>query len=88
MDEKTITLIVALVAAVFLFLLFKLLKTPIKWAFKLLLNGLMGFVILFIVNWLGGFVGISLGVNWVNALVAGLLGTPGVVLLLLVKYVL
>jgi inhibitor of the pro-sigma K processing machinery len=86
--DNAVSIIIAAVAILFLFLLFKLLKTPIKWAFKLLLNGLMGFVILFIVNWLGGFVGISLGVNWVNALVAGLLGTPGVVLLLLVKYVL
>ena len=48
----------------------------------------MGFVILFVVNWLGGFVGVSLGVNWINALVAGILGVPGVVLLLLVKYLL
>ena len=86
--DKTVSIVIAVVAILFLFLLVKLLKTPIKWAFKLLLNGLMGFVILFIVNWLGGFVGISLGVHWVNALVAGLLGTPGVVLLLLVKYVL
>jgi inhibitor of the pro-sigma K processing machinery len=31
-------------------------------------------------------VGLSLGVNWVNALVAGILGVPGVVLLIVIKY--
>ena len=46
----------------------------------------MGFVILFVVNWLGAFIGLSLGVNWINALVAGILGVPGVVLLIVIKY--
>ena len=59
----------------------------LKIALKLLLNAVMGFFILLVVNWLGGFVGVSLGVNWINALVAGILGAPGVVLLLLLKYV-
>ena len=85
--DKVYMVIIAVVAVAFLMLLWKLLKTPIKWALKLLLNALMGFVILFIINWLGGFVGISLGYNWVNALVVGILGTPGVILLLLLKYI-
>lgn len=86
--DNLYTILIVVVALGALLLLFKLLKTPLKIAVKLLLNGLMGFVILFVVNWLGGFVGVSLGVNWINALVAGILGAPGVILLLLVKYLL
>ena len=86
--DNLYTILIVVVALGALLLLFKLLKTPLKIAVKLLLNGLMGFVILFVVNWLGGFVGVLLGVNWINALVAGILGVPGVVLLLLVKYLL
>lgn len=71
-----------------LWLLFKLLKRPIKWAFKMLLNALIGFVGLFILNFLGAFIGISLGVNWFNAIITGVFGIPGVILLLLIKYIL
>lgn len=71
-----------------LWLFFTLLKKPIKWALKILLNALIGFVGLFILNFLGSFVGISLGVNWLNAIITGVFGVPGVVLLLLIKYIL
>ncbi|MGI6028730.1 MAG: pro-sigmaK processing inhibitor BofA family protein [Candidatus Heteroscillospira sp.] len=74
------------IATGILSILFKLLKKPIGLAFKLLLNALSGFVFLFVFNILGSFFEISLGLNFINALVAGVLGVPGVVLLLLVKY--
>ena len=67
-------------------LTFKLLKKPLGLAVKLLLNALCGSVFLFIFNVLGSFFELSLGVNWLNAIVAGVLGVPGVVLLLLLKY--
>jgi len=67
-------------------LLFKIIKTPLKWAFKLLLNAASGLITLVILNFFGGIVGLSLTVNLVNCLVAGILGLPGVVLLLLLKY--
>lgn len=68
-------------------LLFKLLRTPLKWAFKLLLNAVGGFIALVILNFFGAIFGLSLTINLVNCLVAGILGLPGVVLLLLLKYV-
>ena len=80
--------ILAAIAFVIFLLLFRLLKTPIAWALKLLINALVGFVALFLLNFFGDWVGISLGVNWVNAIITGVLGFPGVVLLLLVKYLL
>ena len=69
-------------------LLLKLLKKPIKWALKIFLHALFGFVFLFVFNFLGDFVGLSLDLTWVNAIVTGVLGVPGVVLLLLIKYIL
>ncbi len=68
-------------------LLFKLLKTPLKWAFKLLLNAVGGFIALVILNFFGAIFGLSLTINLINCLVAGILGLPGVILLLLLKYV-
>ncbi len=67
-------------------LLFKIIKTPLKWAFKLLINAASGFIALVILNFFGGLVGLSLTVNLINCLVAGILGLPGVVLLLILKY--
>ena len=41
---------------------------------------------LFLLNKFGAIVGISLGLNWVNALIIGVFGYPGLILLLLLKY--
>jgi inhibitor of the pro-sigma K processing machinery len=85
-----VTLVLILMALVALglgSLVLKLLKKPIKWALKLLLHAAAGFVGLVIFDLLGSYVGLSLGLNWLNSLIAGVLGIPGVVLMLLVKYI-
>lgn len=69
-----------------LWLVIKLFLTPIKWIFKLLINTGIGFAALWVLNFFGDFFGISLGLNWINALVVGVLGFPGLVLLLVMKY--
>ena len=79
-----ILLIAALVVGAILIL--KILTKPICWIFKLLLNAAFGFVLLFLVNFFGDPVGIYIGVNFVNALVAGFLGVPGVILLVVLQF--
>ena len=69
-------------------LLLRLLKKPIKWAFKLLLHALFGYIFLFAFNLVGSFVGISLQINWLSAIISGVFGIPGVVVLLILKYIL
>ena len=82
-------LILLAAAAVLLLALFiRIIRLPLKWLFKLALHAAIGFVALFIFNFLGSFVGIWLEVNTFNAVVTGLLGVPGVILLLLFKYLL
>lgn len=81
-------IIVAVIAVIFLLLFFKILGSSLKWILKLLLNAVTGFVILFFVNIVGGIIGIELDLNWINALVAGFFGAPGVVVLLVIKYLL
>ena len=83
---ETIAIIVIAIIAVFLIL--KLLTAPIRFAAKMLINALVGFVVLFLLNFVGGIIGLSLGINWFNALIVGIFGAPGVVLLLLLKYLL
>ena len=78
--------VICIVTAVLLiWLIIKIFATPIKWALKLLLNAVLGFVLLFIFNFIGAYVGISLTVGWGSAIVAGVLGIPGIILLLLLE---
>ena len=49
---------------------------------------LVGLAALALVNATSAFTGIALGLNLFNALVVGVLGVPGLVLLILVQWVL
>lgn len=51
-------------------------------------NGLVGLGALLLVNLTAPFTGVSLGFNLFNALVVGVLGVPGLGLLLLIQWVL
>lgn len=86
MPFSFLTVGAVLICIFLIVLLFKIIKTPLKWAFKLLLNAASGFIALVILNFFGSLVGLSLTINVINCLVAGILGLPGVVLLLLLKY--
>lgn len=81
-------IIAALLAVFFLIALLRVFRTPLKIAIRLLVNTLLGFLALWAVNLTTGITGISLGLNLLNALVIGILGLPGFVLLLLAQWVL
>ena len=78
------SLIYALIGIVVLFFVIKLLKWPIK----IVINGIIGVVILYVANFIIanlGLVGIntnfSLAINPITALIAGFFGVPGVIVL-------
>ncbi len=75
--------IMALLVIAAVILMVRLLFKPIKWAFKLLINAAIGFVLLFVVNFLGAFIGIEIAITWITALIAGIFGIPGVIAMLL-----
>lgn len=75
--------IAAIAVAIYAFL--KLLAAPIKLIFKLLLHAASGFLLLLLEEFIAGFFDFSLGINFINCLVAGVLGIPGVILLIVLK---
>ena len=81
-------IIAALLAGFFIIALLRVFSAPLKLAVKLAVNTLLGFFALWLVNLTAAFTGVALGVNLWNALVIGVLGLPGFVLLLLVQWVL
>ena len=76
---------------VLLFLLvacLRLLRQPLKLALRVLINSALGFCALWLLNLTTAVTGMSLGLNLFNALTIGVLGVPGLGLLLLLKWVL
>ena len=65
----------------------RLFSAPLKLALKVLVNTLLGFAALFLLNLTGGLTGVTLGLNLFNALTVGVLGVPGLVLLVLLRLV-
>ena len=65
-----------------------LLRKPLKMVLRVVLNSALGFGALWLLNATAAVTGISLGLNLFNALTIGVLGVPGLGLLLLVKWVL
>lgn len=71
----------------FLYIMGAVLETPLKWLFRLLINGAVGGFALTGLNLAGALVNFSLAVNPASALLVGFLGIPGVVLLLSLRLV-
>jgi inhibitor of the pro-sigma K processing machinery len=53
---------------------------------RLLCNGIIGALTLWLLNFVGAGFGLTLPINVVSALIAGVFGLPGIVFLLLYKY--
>ncbi|MBE6972292.1 MAG: transcriptional regulator [Ruminococcaceae bacterium] len=71
----------------FIFLL--ILRRPLARLWRLFIRSAGGLAALALLSKSGGLLGgICLGVNWLNALVLGLLGLPGFGLLLMLRWVL
>lgn len=66
-------------------LIAKLLSAPLKLIWKLLINALIGGICLILVNFIGGFFQFHIDINFITALVAGVLGLPGIVILFILQ---
>ncbi len=63
----------------------KILMVPIKIMWKLVINAIAGALLLLVVNFVGGLIGLSIPITPISALVAGVFGIPGVVLLVILQ---
>jgi len=72
-----------------LYLIGLIFSIPLKIIWKLIINGVIGFVLLMIANWIGEAVfDFTIAVNPLNSLVAGVFGIPGVILLIVLTLIL
>lgn len=84
-------LIYGLIGIIVLFLVIKLLK----WPMKIVINGIIGVVILYVANFIianlslfGINTNFSLAINPITALIAGFFGIPGVIVLIIIALIL
>ena len=72
-----------MVCIIAIFILGKIFAWPLKGIVKLIGNSIIGGVIIFIINLIGANLNFHVGLNIGTALVVGILGIPGAVLLII-----
>lgn len=77
-----------LIGVAVLFIVLKLLALPMKIIIKLVINGLIGGLVIFVVNLIGANFGFMIDLNWITALIVGFLGVPGVVIVTILQFIL
>ena len=78
--------IVLIFAAIAVVIVAKMLAWPVKKIIRLAVNVVLGIIMIYLVNTFGMVVGIKIPFNIVTALIAGILGVPGVVALILIGF--
>ena len=89
MNRMDFLVIVAYVAGVLiLYALGKMLLIPLRSIFNLIVNAVIGGGVLLVINFIGSFWGFVVGVNPITALIVGMLGVPGVALIIALRLIL
>ncbi len=82
--EMDLGVFITYVGVIVMFFVFgKIFYWPIKVAFKLAINSILGGCILLLINYLGMGFDIFIPVNLLNACIVGILGLPGTIMLLI-----
>jgi inhibitor of the pro-sigma K processing machinery len=74
--------IVLLLAVAVLFIAVKIFSLPLRFLY----NGVVGAILLWALNFLGGAFGLAIEITALNSLIAGFFGVPGIIFLLAYKY--
>lgn len=84
---STPVLVACIVACAVLFFLACIFLKPVKGLLKLILHSVLGWTGLYIFNSLFAFANLSIGINIASATIAGVLGLPGLILMILLKLI-
>lgn len=83
MDVKMFLIYISCIIGIFI--IGKVFIVPIKIIFKLIINSIVGVILLYIINWVGITWQFHIGINIITALIVGILGIPGAILLTILK---
>ena len=83
----TISPIVAfIIGVVLLAIVLKIIAFPIKRIIQLVINAIVGGLLLYIINMFGASIGFTLDITWWSALIVGVLGVPGVIIVAIIQF--
>ncbi len=82
---NTETAVTYLGCIILLFVIGKVFMMPIIKILKLIANSILGALLIYCINFIGNFFSFHIGLNYITAIITGLLGIPGAVLLILLK---
>lgn len=83
MDANMLLIYVACIIGIII--VGKIFIVPIKLIVKLIINSLLGAILLYVINLIGAIWGLHIGINAITALVVGILGIPGAILLTILQ---
>ena len=86
--ETLNTVLLLALAVIVVIVLIRVISAPIKLIFKLLINTVIGFAVLYLVNLIGQNFGITIEMNLLHAVIVGIFGIPGVIVLILLQFIL
>lgn len=72
----------------FLFIFGKLFIVPIKTILKLVLNSFLGAFLIYIINLIGAMWEFHIGINIITSIFVGMLGIPGAIVIVIIKFLL
>lgn len=78
-------IMIFLACVCFLFILGRIFIIPIKWICKLIFNSILGALLIFAINLIGSIWGFHIGINFFTAIIAGILGIPGAIFLMVIS---
>ena len=74
-----------IIAVAILFIVLKILSLPMKLIIKLVVNGLIGGITIWLINLIGANFGFTIALNWITALIVGIFGIPGAIVLAIIQ---
>ncbi len=82
MDNNVLTFLACIC---FLFIFGKIFILPLKSILKLVLNSILGGLLIYVINLIGGAFNFHIGLNYITSIFVGILGVPGAILLIIIK---
>lgn len=86
--DRGLIILAWIIGVLIVFAFGKAMLLPLKIIFRLVINGILGGIAIIIINLIGAPLGFTISLNLFSALVAGILGLPGIILLVILKFLL
>ncbi|NLM74508.1 MAG: pro-sigmaK processing inhibitor BofA [Clostridiaceae bacterium] len=86
--DRILIVLAWIVGVLIILLLGKTLLLPLKVVVRLVINAIIGGIAILVINIIGSPFGFTIPLNPVSALIAGILGLPGIILVVILKYLL